>query len=110
MDPRNLGFRVLFFSGEPGASIPGTRRVLEETYGASVVDMGSTGEMSPWMSNGGCSESAGMQLWQDIVYTELLDPATHAVEPDGSEGEPVYTHLERTSQPLIRFWSGALSR
>ena len=110
VDPRNLGFRVLFFSGEPGASIPGTRRVLEETYGASVVDMGSTGEMSPWMSNGGCSESAGMHLWQDIVYTELLDPATHAVVPNGSEGVPVYTHLERTSQPLIRFWSGDLSR
>ena len=51
-----------------------------------------------------------MHLWQDIVYTELLDPATHAVVPNGSEGVPVYTHLERTSQPLIRFWSGDLSR
>ena len=50
-----------------------------------------------------------MHLWQDVVYTELLDPATKDVTPYGGEGVPVYTHLERTSQPLIRFWSGDLA-
>jgi phenylacetate-CoA ligase len=109
VDPRTLGFRVLLFSGEPGASIPATRKAIEDAYAATVVDSGSTGEMSPWMTNGGCAEQPGMHLWQDIVYTELLDPATKAVVPYGSEGTPVYTHLERTSQPLIRFLSGDLS-
>jgi phenylacetate-CoA ligase len=110
VDPKTFGFRILFFSGEPGASIPSTRRRLEETYGAAVVDMGSTGEMSPWMTNGGCAHSPGMHLWQDVVFTELVDPQTQLVVPYGSEGVPVYTHLERTSQPLIRFWSGDLAR
>jgi phenylacetate-CoA ligase len=110
IDPRDFGFRILFFSGEPGASIPSTKHRLEETYGASIIDMGSTGEMSPWMANGGCAHSPGMHLWQDIVFTELVDPQTQLVVPYGSEGVPVYTHLERTSQPLIRFWSGDLSR
>jgi phenylacetate-CoA ligase len=50
-----------------------------------------------------------MHLWNDIVYTELVDPRTHRVVPYGSEGVPIYTHLERTSQPMIRFWSGDLS-
>ena len=50
-----------------------------------------------------------MHLWQDIVFTELVDPETMEVVPYGQEGVPVYTHLERTSQPLIRFWSGDLS-
>ena len=109
VDPKEFGFRVLFFSGEPGASIPATKRTLEETFGATVVDSGSTGEMSPWMTNGGCSESTGMHLWQDVVFTELLDPQTKEVTPYGGEGVPVYTHLERTSQPLIRFWSGDLA-
>ncbi|MEK9659178.1 MAG: phenylacetate--CoA ligase family protein [Chloroflexota bacterium] len=109
LDPRSIGFRVLLFSGEPGASIPATRKALEDAYGAVVVDSGSTGEMSPWMSNGGCAHAPGMHLWQDIVYTELLDPATKAVAHYGAEGTPVYTHLERTSQPLIRFWSGDLA-
>lgn len=110
VDPKDFGFRVLFFSGEPGASIPATRAKLVSTYGASIVDMGSTGEMSPWMTNGGCSHSPGMHLWQDVVFTELVDPVAKDVVPYGSEGVPVYTHLERTSQPLIRFWSGDISR
>ncbi len=110
IDPKTFGFRTLFFSGEPGASIPSTRDTLQATFGASIVDMGSTGEMSPWMTNGGCAHSPGMHLWQDIVFTELVDPLTKAVVPYGSEGVPVYTHLERTSQPLIRFWSGDISR
>ena len=50
-----------------------------------------------------------MHLWQDMVYTQLLDPETREVVPYGGEGVPVYTHLERTSQPLIRFWSGDLA-
>jgi phenylacetate-CoA ligase len=110
IDPKAFGFRTLFFSGEPGASIPATRKTLEETFDATIVDMGSTGEMSPWMTNGGCTHSPGMHLWQDIVFTELVDPTTKQVVPYGSEGVPVYTHLERTSQPLIRFWSGDISR
>lgn len=110
VDPQEFGFHTLFFSGEPGASIPSTRRALQETYNAVVVDSGSTGEMSPWMSNGGCRHSMGMHLWQDMVYTELVSPETREAVPYGGEGVPVYTHLERTSQPLIRFWSGDLSQ
>ena len=110
VDPREFGFHTLFFSGEPGASIPATRRKLHDTYGAVVIDSGSTGEMSPWMSNGGCRHSTGMHLWQDMVYTELIDPESQTVTPYGGEGVPVYTHLERTSQPLIRFWSGDLAQ
>src|SRR5204862_922635 len=30
--------------------------------------------------------------------------------PEGGEGTPVYTHLERTSQPMIRFVAGDLTR
>lgn len=110
VDPKDFGFRILYFSGEPGASIPGTKKALEDQYGAKVIDSGSTGEMTPWMSNGACAHSEGMHLWQDMVYTELVDPETKNVVPYGSEGVPVYTHLERDSQPLIRFWSGDLSR
>ena len=50
-----------------------------------------------------------MHLWQDIVYTELLRPETQELVPFGKEGVPVYTHLERTSQPMIRLWSGDLA-
>src|SRR5207237_2481294 len=51
-----------------------------------------------------------MHLWQDIVYAEVCDPKTFLRVPSGSEGTPVYTHLERTSQPMIRLVSGDLTR
>jgi phenylacetate-CoA ligase len=105
VDPRSLGFRMLFFSGEPGAGIPATKKLIEETFGGSCIDMGSMAEMMPWMTNGECSHRKGMHLWQDTVYTELCDPATYKPVPFGNEGTPVYTHLERTSQPMIRLAS-----
>ncbi len=106
IDPRSLGIRILFFSGEPGAGIPSTKKKIEDTFGGICVDMGSMAEMSPWMTNGECSFRTGMHLWQDIVYTQVCDPQTFQPVPYGAEGTPVYTHLERTSQPMIRLVSG----
>jgi phenylacetate-CoA ligase len=111
IDPaRDFNFRILFFSGEPGAGVPSTRKRIEETYGAICLDSGSTGEMSPWMTDGECAHRQGMHLWQDVVYAELVDPETKKRVPYGEEGVTVYTHLERNSQPMIRFWAGDLSR
>jgi phenylacetate-CoA ligase len=110
VDPRSLGFRILFFSGEPGAGIPATKRQIEDTFGGACIDMGTMAEMLPWMSSAECSHRQGMHLWQDIVYTQVCDPETFQPLPYGSEGTPVYTHLERTSQPMIRLVSGDLTR
>jgi phenylacetate-CoA ligase len=110
IDPRSLGFRILFFSGEPGAGIPATKRLIEETFAGACIDMGSTAEMSPWMTDGECLERKGMHLWQDVVFTQVCDPRDFLPVPDGGEGTLVYTHLERTSQPMIRFLSGDLTR
>jgi phenylacetate-CoA ligase len=110
VDPaRDFNFRILFFSGEPGAGVPSTKKRIEETYGGICIDSGSTAEMAPWMSNCECGYRKGMHLWQDIVYAELVDPVTKKRVPYGKEGVTVYTHLERTSQPMIRFWAGDLS-
>jgi len=110
LDPKTLGLRLLFFSGEPGAGIPATKRQIEETFGGSCLDMGSMAEMTPWMTNAECRHRTGMHLWQDLVYTQVCDPETWQPVPFGAEGTPVYTHLERTSQPMIRLVSGDRSR
>lgn len=109
IDPREFGLRILFFSGEPGAGIPATRRRIEETFGGTCHDSGSMAEMTPWAHLGECRERTGMHLWQDLVYAQVCDPATFLPVPYGSEGTPVYTHLERTSQPMIRLVSGDLT-
>ena len=110
LDPRSFGLRILFFSGEPGAGIPSTKREIEDTFGGICVDMGSMAEMTPWMSNAECRHRTGMHLWQDVVYTEVCDPVSGQAVPFGGEGTPVYTHLERTSQPMIRLMSGDRAR
>ena len=109
-EPRNFGLKVLFFSGEPGASVPGVRDKIRDAYNARVIDCGSMAEMSPFMNVAGSEQSnEGMLCWQDVIYTEVCDPKTFRRVPYGERGTPVYTHLERTSQPMIRLVSGDLT-
>jgi phenylacetate-CoA ligase len=111
VDPlTDFAFRILFFSGEPGAGVPSTKKRIEEIYGGICIDSGSTAEMTPWMANCECNHRQGMHLWQDIVYAELVEQKTKRRVPYGAEGVTIYTHLERTSQPMIRFWAGDISR
>jgi phenylacetate-CoA ligase len=109
VDPREFGLRIMFFSGEPGAGIPATKRLIEATFGAICVDSGSMGEVTPWMNITECAHRTGMHLWQDVVYGELLDPQTMLPVPYGGTGTPVYTQLERRTQPMIRLVSGDLA-
>ncbi|HSH41037.1 MAG TPA: AMP-binding protein [Arenicellales bacterium] len=109
IDPRDFGLRIMFFSGEPGASIPGIRDRIADTFGARVIDCGTMAEVTPWMNGAGSAETDGMLLWQDMVYAEVCDPDTHRRVPWGKQGTPVYTNLERTSQPMIRLLSGDLT-
>jgi phenylacetate-CoA ligase len=110
VNPRDFGLEIMFFSGEPGASIPSVRQRIEEAFGARVFDCGTMAEMTPFMSAAGTAGAPdGMVLWQDLVYHEICDPTTFARVPYGQRGTPIYTHLERTSQPMIRLLSGDLS-
>lgn len=111
IDPKDFGLEVMFFSGEPGASVPAVRNAIADAFGARVVDCGTMAEMTPFMSASATAGTPdGMLLWQDIVWHEVCDPATFRTVPYGSEGTPVYTHLERTSQPMIRLASNDLTR
>ncbi len=111
IDPREFGIEIMFFSGEPGASVPAVRDAIAGAFGARVVDCGTMAEMTPFMSASATAGTPdGMLLWQDIVWHEVCDPATFRTVPYGGEGTPVYTHLERTSQPMIRLASGDLTR
>jgi phenylacetate-CoA ligase len=109
IDPLEFELKLLFFSGEPGASVPGVRDRIAEAYGARVIDSGSMAEMSPWMNVAGTAETDGMVVWQDLVYTEVCDTNRFRRVPYGQRGTPVYTHLERASQPMIRLVSGDLT-
>ena len=75
-DPRDFGLQTMFFSGEPGASVPGVRDRIATAFGARVIDCGSMAEMTPFMNVAGTAQTDGMLCWQDVVYTEVCDPRT----------------------------------
>jgi phenylacetate-CoA ligase len=110
IDPRGLGLRKMFFSGEPGASVPAIRQRIIDAFGVEVYDSGSMGEVAPWMSLGATANEPGVFCWQDLVYTEVCDPSSMRRVAYGTEGTPVYTTLERTAQPMIRLLSNDLAR
>lgn len=110
IDPRDFGIRVLFFSGEPGAGIPKTKKLIEEQFGGICIDSGSMAEATPWMSNSECEHRTGMHLWEDIVYTEVVDGRSYRKMPWDQEGTLLYTHVHRLAQPIVRMFSGDLTQ
>jgi phenylacetate-CoA ligase len=105
-DPSRSTLRLGIFGGEPGAGIPAVKQMIEEGWGMKAIDFGNSAEVHP-CSNMECEERAGMHVWSDVVYTEVVskdDP--HAAMPVGQRGAVVYTALWRRSQPMIRYWPG----
>lgn len=99
--------RTLLVGGEPGGSLPGTRRIIEEGWGATVIDAGSTSEMYPFQTSVGCTAGTGTHLISDEVHTEIVaTDDLNAPVSVGGRGAVVYTHLWRESQPMIRFAPG----
>jgi phenylacetate-CoA ligase len=99
--------RNLLVGGEPGGSLPGTRTAIEQGWGATVVDAGSTSEMYPFQTSVGCEDGTGTHLFTDEVFSEIVDKDDPNVPVvDGQRGAVIYTHLWRESQPMIRFAPG----
>jgi phenylacetate-CoA ligase len=107
VDLRESTVNRLIVGGEPGGSLPGTRRALSQGWGASVHDSGSTSEMYPFNTNVTAEPENGVLLINDEVFTEIVDrDDSNVALPHGERGAVVYTHLWRESQPMIRFWCG----
>jgi len=112
VDPaKDYDFKIIFGSGEPGLSLPSVKKRIKSMVGehVKVIDTGSMVEAMPWITNAECRFERGMHLWQDIVYTELLEEGTGELVAYGEEGVLTYTPLERRLYPIIRYVSGDLS-
>jgi len=57
-----------------------------------------------------CRAHAGIHVWEDHYYVEVIDAASGAVVPDGSEGELVVSTLTREGLPLVRYRTHDLTR
>ncbi len=103
-DTRSSPVRIFLSGGEPGGSIPSTKKLIMDLWGLDILcDAGTSSEMFPFVTNAECSAMRGMHVYTDEVWTELVDPDDpHTLVPEGETGNLVYTHLHRVSQPMIR--------
>ncbi|MGH9674579.1 MAG: phenylacetate--CoA ligase family protein [Bryobacteraceae bacterium] len=102
--------KTIVVAGEPGGSIPGTRRRIEEMWrGARVVDHHGMTETGPVTY--GCRKRAGvLHVIEEEYIAETIDPATSLPVAPGSRGELVLTNLGRLGSPLLRYRSGDIVR
>ena len=89
-------------AGEPGASIPGTRDVIEAAYRARCVDHSGMTELGP--TGFSCAARDGLHLVESEFIFEVL--AADGTVAEAGEGELVATNLGRWGSPLFRYRTG----
>lgn len=106
LDPRrDLSLRKIIVAGEPGGSIPATRRAIENIWGADLYDFYGLSDIFGACA-GMCEHKEGLHLAEDNILMEVLDPHTQEPVPDGMPGEMVLTTLLKQARPMIRFRTG----
>lgn len=110
IDPRrDLFIRKIIVAGEPGGSIPATRKAIEEIWGADLYDFYGISDIFGACA-GMCEHKEGLHLAEDHIFLEVLDPNTNDPVSDGTPGEMVLTTLRKKARPMIRFRTGDIIR
>ncbi len=100
--------RRVIVSGEPGGSIPATKRMLEAQWGAKVCDTAGMTELGTIMTFECDHQPGGTHVIEDHFIEEVIDPRTGKEVPYGVRGERVVTSLGRGMVPLFRYRTGDL--
>jgi phenylacetate-CoA ligase len=100
--PKDLYIRKITVAGEPGGSIPATRKRMEEAWGAKVYDQVGSTEIGHWGWE--CQYQAGLHVNEALFLVEIedMDTGKPITEP-GKKGKMVVTSFNRMAQPCIRF-------
>ncbi len=103
IDPRSLSIRKITCAGEPGASIPATKKRMEEAWNARVYDHAGATEIGAWSFE--CeAQCGGLHVNEPFFLVEIQDVETgEYIEAPGRRGKMIITALDRQAQPCIRF-------
>jgi phenylacetate-CoA ligase len=102
IDPRELNIKRITVAGEPGAGIPGTRKRMEDAWGAKVYDQVGATETGAWGNE--CAYQSGLHVNEAFFLVEIEDIDTGiTINEPGRKGKMVITALDRMAQPCIRF-------
>lgn len=86
------------------------RRRIEDIAGIVAHDIYGLTEIAGPGVAGSCGHCNGLHIWEDHFYPEIIDPDTLEVLPDGEQGELVFTTLDRTGTPMVRYRTRDISR
>ena len=103
INPADLTIEKITCAGEPGASIPSTKKRIEEAWGAKVYDHAGATEIGAWSFE--CTEQpGGMHVNDAFFLAEIVDVETgEIIEEPGVRGKMIITAFDRHAQPCIRF-------
>ncbi len=79
------------------------RRDIEKTLGIKAYDIYGLTELSGPGVSFECSAQGGMHINEDHFIAEIIDPDTGEVLPEGSQGELVFTAIDKKAFPMIRY-------
>ena len=99
--------RVTIHAGEPGASIPATKKLLEEAWGAKCYDHPGASEVGAYGFE--CEpQPGGVHVNEEEFIAEVIHPESGDPVKEGEKGELVMTNLGRIGNPVIRYRTGDL--
>jgi len=100
---KDLNIQKITCAGEPGASIPTTKKRMESAWGAKVYDHIGATEIGAWSYE--CTEQpGGLHVNEALFLVEIEDIETGEIITDpGKEGKMIITALDRIAKPCIRF-------
>lgn len=104
----SLSLRIGIFGAEPWSE--GLRGRLESALGITALDVYGLSEvMGPGVGME-CPCKNGLHIDDEFFITEIIDPDTGKVLPDGEEGELVLTTLGKEAMPVIRYRTHDITR
>jgi phenylacetate-CoA ligase len=99
--PKEASWKVGVFGAEPWSEA--MRKAIESTYDIIATDVYGLSEIiGPGVAQE-CHHKAGLHLFSDVFYPEVIDPKTGKEVKEGAKGELVITTLTKQGLPLIRY-------
>lgn len=93
----------LILSGEPAGSIPATKALIEEQWGAKAADTAGMTELGTIMVFECAHQPGGTHIIEDNYVEEVIDPKTGEPVGYGEQGERVVTSFGRGMIPVLRY-------
>ena len=108
--PKQGKVQRVIVSGEPAGSIPATKKMIEEQWGAKCGDTAGMTELGTIMMFECAHQPGGTHIIEDHFIEEVIDPETREPVAYGERGERVVTSFGRGMIPVLRYRTRDLVR